>query len=98
MVVQQYICRLQELNRSVQRHSHFWIGLYGQFWIGAMHVWSDFATRHFAQAFLRAPSTKSLPYLKAHARLFALVKAERKRHVREAAYVQLIWGEFSALS
>jgi hypothetical protein len=45
MGVRIYICRVQELKRSVERHSHFWIGLYGQLWVGAMNVWSDLAMR-----------------------------------------------------
>jgi hypothetical protein len=45
MGIRNYICRVQELKRSVERHSHFWIGLYGQLWVGAMNVWSDLAIR-----------------------------------------------------
>ena len=45
MGVRNYICRVQELQRSVERHSHFWIGLYGQLWVGAMNVWSELAMR-----------------------------------------------------
>ena len=33
---QKYIVRLKELNRLQQRHSNFWIGLYGQMWIAAL--------------------------------------------------------------
>lgn len=32
-----YICRKQEKNRTQKRHSNFWIGLYGQNWIVALH-------------------------------------------------------------
>jgi hypothetical protein len=41
--VQKYLGRLQELKRSSRRHSTFWIGLYGQLWIGAMEQWADLA-------------------------------------------------------
>ncbi|MDZ8186239.1 MAG: hypothetical protein RMX96_15460 [Nostoc sp. ChiSLP02] len=26
-----------------RRHSAFWVGLYGQLWIGAMEFWADLA-------------------------------------------------------
>jgi hypothetical protein len=32
-----YICRTQEKNRNQKRHSNFWIGLYVQNWIEALH-------------------------------------------------------------
>jgi hypothetical protein len=41
--VQNYIGRLKALRRLHQRHSSFWIGLYGQLWIGAMEFCSDLA-------------------------------------------------------
>ena len=41
--VRQYICRLKELQRTQERHSNFWIGLYGQLWVGALEIWSDLA-------------------------------------------------------
>ena len=44
MGIQKYINRLQELQRSQRRHSNFWVGLYGQLWIGTMEVWGDLAT------------------------------------------------------
>jgi len=31
--VQQYVCRLKETHRSYQRHSSFWVGLYGELWL-----------------------------------------------------------------
>ena len=30
---QKYVSRLQELQRLEQRHSNFWVGLYGQMWL-----------------------------------------------------------------
>jgi hypothetical protein len=33
---QKYINRLKELKRPQQRHSNFWVGLYGQTWIASM--------------------------------------------------------------
>jgi hypothetical protein len=43
MGLQQYVGRLKELQRSHRRHSAFWVGLYGQLWIGAMEFWGDLA-------------------------------------------------------
>ncbi len=45
----QYVCRLKELKRSSERHSNFWIGLYGELWVGAMKIWSDLALNLMAQ-------------------------------------------------
>ncbi len=53
---------------------------------------------HYAQALLRDPNTQLLPYLQAHARLFGLLKAERKRHRERDALSLLIWGTVPALS
>lgn len=39
--LQKYVGRLKELKRYVHRHSTFWIGLYGQLWVGAMEFWTD---------------------------------------------------------
>ena len=41
--MQHYIGRVPEPRRSGKRHSHFWIGLYGQLWIGSMDLWSSWA-------------------------------------------------------
>ena len=41
--LQKYIGRLKELKRLQRRHSAFWIGLYGQLWVGAMEFWADLA-------------------------------------------------------
>lgn len=41
---QSYVCRTQEKGRVRKRHSNFWIGLYGQSWIGAFHecqIWVE---------------------------------------------------------
>lgn len=43
MGLQKYVGRLQELKRICRRHSPFWVGLYGQLWVGAMEYWSDLA-------------------------------------------------------
>jgi len=53
---------------------------------------------HYAQALLRDPDTALLPYLNAHASLFGLVKAQRKRQREQDAYALLIWGDAIALS
>jgi hypothetical protein len=44
MGLQKYVARLQELRRVPQRHSTFWLGLYGQLWVGAMEFWHDLAS------------------------------------------------------
>ncbi|MEI2579708.1 hypothetical protein [Scytonema sp. PRP1] len=46
--LQKYVGRLQELKRSMRRHSAFWIGLYGFLWVGAMEFWSDLAIAPWA--------------------------------------------------
>ena len=38
-----YICRLKESSRSPERHSDFWIGTYGTFWVESMGTWSGLA-------------------------------------------------------
>jgi hypothetical protein len=38
-----YICRLKESNRSPERHSDFWIGTYGTFWVESMDAFSELA-------------------------------------------------------
>jgi hypothetical protein len=38
-----YICRLKEENRTSERHSDFWIGTYGIFWLASMVATSDIA-------------------------------------------------------
>lgn len=38
-----YICRLKESNRSPERHSDFWIGTYGTFWVESMDTFSELA-------------------------------------------------------
>ncbi|MBN3939162.1 MAG: IS4 family transposase [Nostoc sp. NMS9] len=41
--MQKYVGRLKELRRLHRRHSAFWVGLYGQLWVGAMEFWADLA-------------------------------------------------------
>lgn len=41
MGVRRYVCRRIESNRKVERHSNFWIGLYGLLWVNAMNDWPD---------------------------------------------------------
>lgn len=38
---QKYVNRLKELRRVEPRHSHFWLGLYGQMWIAGMEFCGD---------------------------------------------------------
>jgi hypothetical protein len=60
---QKYIGRLKELKRLQRRHSNFWVGLYGQMWIAALELCSDWVRnlmmirpnkRRFFQRGLRA--------------------------------------------
>jgi hypothetical protein len=41
--VQRYVGRVKEPKRIQNRHSQFWIGLYGSLWIGSLNVWSSLA-------------------------------------------------------
>lgn len=43
MPLRNYICRIKESNRSPERHSDFWIGTYGTFWVESMETWSELA-------------------------------------------------------
>lgn len=43
--VADYICRPTEEERSIPRHSDFWIGLYGLLWLESMSNYSDLAHR-----------------------------------------------------
>lgn len=45
MGVRKYVCRTTESNRAVERHSHFWIGLYGHLWADTMDSWPDLMMR-----------------------------------------------------
>jgi hypothetical protein len=38
-----YICRSKEAKRTPERHSDFWIGTYGSFWIESMDACSELA-------------------------------------------------------
>lgn len=53
--LQKYVGRLKELKRLQRRHSAFWIGLYGQLWVGAMEFWAD-----LAHEFMRLKPSKLL--------------------------------------
>ncbi|MFM6461940.1 MAG: hypothetical protein ACKPGC_06430 [Planktothrix sp.] len=39
--IQNYIGRLKEFQRSLRRHSSFWIGLYGQSWVIGMEFFQE---------------------------------------------------------
>jgi hypothetical protein len=38
-----YICRKKEAKRTPERHSDFWIGTYGSFWLESMDAYSELA-------------------------------------------------------
>ena len=38
-----YVARVKEPGLTEQRHSCFWVGLYGQLWIDAMDMWWQWA-------------------------------------------------------
>lgn len=69
MGVQKYVGRLNELKRACRRHSAFWIGLYGQLWVGAMEFWTDLAS-----ALMRVKPNK-LPYFQRGLRAMALIQS-----------------------
>jgi hypothetical protein len=63
--VQRYLGRTKEPKRRENRHSQFWIGLYGRLWIDSLNLWSTWAgklralkphKRRFFQRGLRAIS------------------------------------------
>jgi hypothetical protein len=66
MGVRSYVCRKPESNRKVERHSHFWIGLYGQLWVHAMNDWPDLVVQltnlkpHKQQNFKRGLNAQSI--------------------------------------
>lgn len=43
--VQRYVGRVKELKRVTNRHSQFWIGLYGSLWIESLNLWSTLANK-----------------------------------------------------
>jgi hypothetical protein len=69
MGLQKYVGRLQELKRIYRRHSPFWVGLYGQLWVGAMEYWSD-----LANTLMRLKPGK-LPYFKRGLRAMQLIQS-----------------------
>jgi hypothetical protein len=54
-----YICRLKESPRATERHSDFWIGIYGAAWVEAMEKWSE-----LAEALMSLKPQKRLYFLK----------------------------------
>lgn len=69
MGIQKYINRLQELHRHDKRHSSFWVGLYGQLWVGGMEAFFDLAT-----ALMRIKLNK-LPYFQKGLRAMMLIQS-----------------------
>lgn len=69
MGLQKYIGRLQELRRHQRRHSAFWVGLYGQLWVGAMEFWHDLATE------LMRTKPNKLPYFQQGLRAMTLIQS-----------------------
>ena len=69
MGLQKYVGRLKELRRLHRRHSAFWVGLYGQFWVGAMEFWSDLADQ------LMRLKLGKLPYFQKGLRAMALIQS-----------------------
>lgn len=67
--LQKYVGRLKELKRYTRRHSAFWIGLYGQLWVGAMEEWTD-----LAHEFMRLKPGK-LPYFQKGLRAMTLIQS-----------------------
>jgi hypothetical protein len=69
MGLQKYVGRLKELKRLHRRHIAFWIGLYGQLWVGAMEFWAD-----EAHDFMRLKPSK-LPDFQQGLRAMALIQS-----------------------
>ncbi|MEH1848413.1 MAG: IS4 family transposase [Nostoc sp.] len=69
MGLQKYVGRLKELQRSQHRHSIFWVGLYGQLWVGAMEFWTD-----LADDLMRLKPSK-LPYFQKGLRAMTLIQS-----------------------
>ena len=69
MGLQKYVGRLKELNRLHRRHSAFWVGLYGQLWVGAMEFWAD-----LAHDLMRLKPSK-LPYFRKGLRAMSLIQS-----------------------
>lgn len=46
--VQRYVGRTKEPKRRENRHSQFWIGLYGNLWIESLNLWSTWAGKLMA--------------------------------------------------
>ena len=78
MGLQKYLARLQELKRTHRRHSTFWVGLYGQLWVGAMEFWSELAIAKRcceAQIALMRLKPHKLPYFHKGLRAMTLIQA-----------------------
>lgn len=43
--VEHYVCRPQEHHRTQRRHSHFWVGLYGQTWLSTLDLCIDWVSQ-----------------------------------------------------
>ncbi|MEH1953683.1 IS4 family transposase [Nostoc sp.] len=67
--LQKYVGRLKELQRLHRRHSAFWIGLYGQLWVGAMEFWADLAHE------LMHLKPSKLPYFQQGLRAMTLIQS-----------------------
>lgn len=65
-----YICRLKESPRSTERHSDFWIGTYGTFWVESMDTLSE-----LAEALLSLKPQKRLYFLKGMTALNSIQQA-----------------------
>jgi hypothetical protein len=67
MGIQSYISRLNELNRNTNRHSNFWVGLYGQAWICGMEF-----CRELVQELMQLTPNK-LPFYQQGMRAMSLI-------------------------
>lgn len=57
--VGQYVGRVKEPRRHQNRHSDFWLGLYGQLWVDSMDCWS-----HWAEPLMRLKPQKRVFFLR----------------------------------
>lgn len=67
--VQCYVGRVKEPKRTQNRHSQFWIGLYGSLWIGSLNLWSTLAHQ------LMALKPQKRPFFQRGLRAISLIQS-----------------------
>ncbi len=67
--IQKYVNRLKELQRIAQRHSNFWVGLYGLMWVVGLELCRNQVEQ------LMSLSSNKLPFFQRGLRAIALIQA-----------------------